>query len=89
VTTVRAVAPAGADVVIVRARAQGPAARLTVSIDGAALAPMPLGPRWSEVRMVKPISRMVKPIRIDVRRDGAAVDLDHILVLHDVTPGRL
>jgi hypothetical protein len=60
-----------------------------VSIDGTPMPPLALGPRWSETRMVKPFSKMVKPIRIDVRRDGAAVDLDHILILRDVTPARL
>jgi HEAT repeat protein len=85
----RALAPAGADVVLLRARAHGDAARLTVVVDGAPLPSLTLGPHWREIRMVKPISPMVKPIRIELRRDGAAVELDHILLLRDVTPAPL
>jgi arylsulfatase A-like enzyme len=87
--TLRALAPAGADVVVVRARALGKEAHVTISIDGIPLPPLSLGSRWSETRLVKPVSKLVKPIRIDVRRDGAPVDLDHVLILRDVTPGRL
>jgi hypothetical protein len=88
--TVRATTPAAAaDVVLIRARARGDAARLTVLIDGEALPTIDLGPRYSEVRLSRAPLPMVKPIRIELRRDGAPIDLDHLLLLRDVTPERL
>ncbi len=87
--SLRAVAPAGADVILVRARALGDNAQLTVIVDGVALPPLTLGPRYQEARMVKPISEMVKPIRIELKREGSAIELDHVLLLRDVTPARL
>ena len=86
---------AGANVVVVRARALGANAQLTLLLDGMALPTIALGPRFREVRlprrpsMVEPIRGMVKPIRLELRRAGAPVELDHVLFLRDVTPARL
>jgi hypothetical protein len=32
---------------------------------------------------------MVKPIRIELRRDGAPLEIDHLLLLPEVTTARL
>ncbi len=89
--TYRGRALAGADLLLVRARAVAGSARLTVIIDGTPLPPLELGPRFREqrVRLVQPIAAMVKPISLEVHREGAAVELDHLFLVRDVTSPRL
>ena len=89
----RARAPGDAAVVLVRARALGDAARVTITIDGTALPPFDIGPRFVETRLVRPIAAGAgaapRPVRIELRRDGAPIELDHVLLLRDVTSARL
>lgn len=84
-------APGDAKVVVVRARALGDNARVTVSIDGQALPPFNVGPRFVEKRLVRTASGGAAsvPVRIEVRRQGAPIELDHVLLLRQVTPAPL
>ena len=78
---------AGADLIVVRARAVAGSARLTVLVDGRPLPVIELGPRFREQRrrLVEPFGALVKPIVIELRREGAPVDLDHVLLVREVT----
>jgi arylsulfatase A-like enzyme len=88
-----------ADVVLLRARARAGDARLTVILDGTALPPVALGPRFRELRLVrplpppalKPLRTMVKPIVIELRSDGPSlpIEIDHLLLVPQMTPTRL